>query len=586
LQIRQEPVKIDLFADLPRFSILKELPMRRLDIVLLALAILPNVVQAQQKSIILTDKVELKITDEKGEPALIREDLGGYLVENRVNGAWGKTWYGANIRFNQPAGVPPMKEISRLSDYIDGNSCEATFYKYRGIAWRFAGKYDIAIEDFTESLRLDPAQADVYTHRGYTYHLKYRPSILFHLARNMGLLFMGNAMGIAVAPFTVHLPFEDFLKTDADRARDDFDRALRIKPDSGWTYFSRTQVPLEKWLARQQELNDEKTKHEAATLEKDRDKKAWDDAKTEYEDAKKDLARKKQAFLQAQTAAAERKKKLDEAGKDDTEAKTRYDVANNKRETKYNEFESAQEKVAEKKKTLDDARAKLAEAGEKLCTASAILTEAKNDLQEAIEDLDKALRYEQRAAKFLTEQRQRAKSLMDIAKVAKEDDCLSEVSSREEDPCKAKKPKAAVAPVAVQTPVEVQVELKKPIVVTVEWPKDPIKIQLPDSIKVTVQSEKTLTPVPTPPSSTQCKCLVIGLIIGLVLIVIVAAVVCFLTCSGPRSPVTNPPAAPVPAPTWSSAPTPAPTTTPTPAPPATPTPVPPASETGSEKAGS
>ena len=67
----------------------------------------------------------------------------------------------------------------------------AIAYNNRGVAYRLTLKYDKAIEDFNEAIRLEPKYANAFNNRGVAY-------------RNMG---------------------------DLDHALGDYDQAIRIKPD-------------------------------------------------------------------------------------------------------------------------------------------------------------------------------------------------------------------------------------------------------------------------------------------------------------------------------------------------------------------
>jgi hypothetical protein len=107
--------------------------------------------------------------------------------------------------------VKPDLTVDQLTCRIRANPCDAQAYKLRGAAWMCAEKWAHAIRDFTESIRLDFRQPDVYTCRG--------------IAR---------------------------LKTatrdlDYDCAAYDFDLALRLDPEMGCAYFWRYKAMTEKW---------------------------------------------------------------------------------------------------------------------------------------------------------------------------------------------------------------------------------------------------------------------------------------------------------------------------------------------------
>ena len=62
--------------------------------------------------------------------------------------------------------------INDYSKAITINPAMYTYYNKRGIAFRRLGKYDEALDDFTKAIALDPAYAWSYDNRAWTYYHK------------------------------------------------------------------------------------------------------------------------------------------------------------------------------------------------------------------------------------------------------------------------------------------------------------------------------------------------------------------------------------------------------------------------------
>jgi tetratricopeptide (TPR) repeat protein len=104
---------------------------------------------------------------------------------------------------------PPYPLVGSVPEPFGADPCDAGSYRLRGIALGCKKEWAHAIDDFTESLRLNYYQADVFTLRGIA-RLKMSPP-------------------------------------DFDRAAADFDRALRLDPDMGCAYFWRAIAMELKW---------------------------------------------------------------------------------------------------------------------------------------------------------------------------------------------------------------------------------------------------------------------------------------------------------------------------------------------------
>src|ERR1700733_9653693 len=67
----------------------------------------------------------------------------------------------------------PATRIAGCSALIQGNKETkdglATVYMNRGTAYTMGGDYDHAIQDYNQSLELNPNNADAYYNRGYAY---------------------------------------------------------------------------------------------------------------------------------------------------------------------------------------------------------------------------------------------------------------------------------------------------------------------------------------------------------------------------------------------------------------------------------
>jgi tetratricopeptide (TPR) repeat protein len=193
------------------------------------------------------------------------------------------------------------QEIQRLTAIIRGNPCDAIAYKLRGIAWFQSGKREIAIKDFDESLRLFPLQPDAYVYRGRARSEPTQPKAKalardpfwkihfppMYLGVNPGIVGIGAAPnplpllaqtfrtrpptladildtgsvggGIVASAMhysytaksaggaaTGHKPIPEDVKTEHDKAIDDFDRAIRLDPNCAAPYFFRAGARLDK----------------------------------------------------------------------------------------------------------------------------------------------------------------------------------------------------------------------------------------------------------------------------------------------------------------------------------------------------
>lgn len=188
------------------------------------------------------------------------EGVAGYLVLDQVdNKVQVQTWYEAKVWLNIADLGIAEEELSQdplryFTAKIRANPNEPAFYKYRGIAWRDLKKeIDVAILDFSESLRLNGDQADVYTHRGIAHH-------------NKG---------------------------EYDQAATNFDRATRLDPKSAWAYCMRAHALRAKWMAKggvedlvtawkEAQKQDDMEKNLAATRNLDAPKRELEEALRDY----------------------------------------------------------------------------------------------------------------------------------------------------------------------------------------------------------------------------------------------------------------------------------------------------------------
>lgn len=155
------------------------------------------------------------------------------------------------------------KYDNAIADYTEAirlnpNSVDA--YIERGIAYRTKRISDKALADFTEAIRLNPNSVDAHVHRGIAYHIKedygqaiadlteairlnpgyafayYRRGMVFHSKKDCDQAIADFTEAIRLNP-NYALAYYDRGKTyhkegDFDRAIADYERALQINPDN------------------------------------------------------------------------------------------------------------------------------------------------------------------------------------------------------------------------------------------------------------------------------------------------------------------------------------------------------------------
>lgn len=142
--------------------------------------------------------------------------------------------------------MKPDLTVDQLTHWIRADPCNAQAYRLRGIALLCKSEspcWDCAICDFTESLRLNVKQPDVYALRGF-------------------------------ARFNSPTP-------DCDRAIDDLDLALLLDPRMAYAYYWRAKAVNGKWRG----VKKIKDAHSAAAAEQTKKKTAAANAERESKKA-------------------------------------------------------------------------------------------------------------------------------------------------------------------------------------------------------------------------------------------------------------------------------------------------------------
>lgn len=169
------------------------------------------------------------VLGDEGEGFVVRDHQDGMI---RID-----TKYGVSGWLDQDQATLWHDPVAQVTEMIRLTPGHALLYKQRGVAWEYerakeviqsfdANKpkalpvVDIDIMDFTESLRLNPRQADVYTLRGDAWSAK--------------------ATSSKPAPTT------ELAIKYLDEAILDYDRALRLDDKSPWHYAARARARLER----------------------------------------------------------------------------------------------------------------------------------------------------------------------------------------------------------------------------------------------------------------------------------------------------------------------------------------------------
>lgn len=142
------------------------------------------------------------------------------------------------------ADIPWSKQIAECTGAIKSGT-----FKGKELAWAYfnrgnanirTGRYDNAIADYSEALKLDPSDADIYNNRGNAFRRKgqhdraiadYNEAIKLAPNDPDPVNGRGNAY---------------FSKGDRDRALEDFNSAIKLDPDTVEAYFNRARVREDK----------------------------------------------------------------------------------------------------------------------------------------------------------------------------------------------------------------------------------------------------------------------------------------------------------------------------------------------------
>ena len=162
-----------------------------------------------------------------------------------------KTWHQTSI----------WKNNLSLWDYqIKNGMPNAMIYNNRGFVYVEKGRYDLAIEDYTQAMTIDPAYVDSYSNRGFLYAQMGNDDLAFQdlnkaialdpLSQNahyrLGKILMNQnhidqALEHFLSVIKIDPRFEDafynagvlyFNKNDYEKALDYFERGLRINPQN------------------------------------------------------------------------------------------------------------------------------------------------------------------------------------------------------------------------------------------------------------------------------------------------------------------------------------------------------------------
>jgi tetratricopeptide (TPR) repeat protein len=125
------------------------------------------------------------------------------------------------------------KAISEYTEAIRIKPNYAFAYQRRGTAYYFKPEYDKAIRDFTEAIRLDPNDAFSYLFRGDVYHKKEQYDKAISDITEGIRLDPNDAYGYNLRG-RVHTEEQEY-----DKAISDFTEAIRLDPNDDWAYESR-----------------------------------------------------------------------------------------------------------------------------------------------------------------------------------------------------------------------------------------------------------------------------------------------------------------------------------------------------------
>jgi tetratricopeptide (TPR) repeat protein len=125
---------------------------------------------------------------------------------------------------------PAMADLDRA---VAENGSSSRPFRQRGEAYRRVGKYDLALRDANEGIRLDPANADGYEWRGN----------IFNNTNRFDRAIEDYDQAIKLNPADAQA-FSDrgvayYFKGDYQKAIDDYSQAIKLDPDRPRTYANR-----------------------------------------------------------------------------------------------------------------------------------------------------------------------------------------------------------------------------------------------------------------------------------------------------------------------------------------------------------
>jgi tetratricopeptide (TPR) repeat protein len=248
----------------------------------------------------------------------------------------------------------PTLSLEALTEMIRADRCDARAYKLRGIHWLAEGNCDVAILDFSDSLRLNYYQPEVFVLRG--------------IARLSNKKY--------------------------DHAADDFDLALRLDPTRACAYYWRATAMVQKWAGQDVAILPGQAQNNFANATA-----ALADAKSKEAATSLALVQGMTALTQANMLKDQVNDKTDPALKKLIEANQVSAVANLGAVTTNDSSAKANSAAAQK-------NLELAQANQKIAVEA--FGKARTELADALRDFDEAIRHLPSEATFFSACRQAA----------------------------------------------------------------------------------------------------------------------------------------------------------------------------------
>lgn len=196
-----------------------------------------------------------------------RDDVHRVFTVEQANGQGLRLVSGSVAGWVMPDQVVPFDRALDYFSRLTGTDQAAWAYGMRGLIWKDKGRYDIALGDYNESLRLDPDQAWVWISRGnvqdlgeehdkalvdYNEAIRLDPknALAFRSRGTAWLLKKDHGKAIADLDEAIRLDPKDaiafnnrgnvqYLREDYDKALADYNEAIRLAPKHNSAYVSR-----------------------------------------------------------------------------------------------------------------------------------------------------------------------------------------------------------------------------------------------------------------------------------------------------------------------------------------------------------